>query len=52
MVCPTVQGDNPRAFASELSNVQADKPWYNYFTTIISIDLAQFKMFNTKDCDS
>ena len=26
MVCPPVRGDNPRALASGLSNVQADKP--------------------------
>ena len=31
MVCPPVRGDNPRALASGLSPVQADKPWYNYF---------------------
>ena len=31
MVCPPVQEDNPRALASGLSPVQADKPWYNYF---------------------
>ena len=33
MVCPPVQGDNPRALALArgLSPVQAEKPWYNYF---------------------
>ena len=30
-VCPPVRGDNPRALASGLSPVHADKPWYNYF---------------------
>ena len=30
MGCPPVRGDNPRALASGLSNVQADNPWYNY----------------------
>ena len=30
MVCPPVQGDNPRALASGLSPVQMDKQWYNY----------------------
>ena len=32
-VCPPVQGDNPRALASGLSSVQANKPRYtcNYF---------------------
>ena len=28
MVCPPVRGNNPRALASGLSPVQADKPWY------------------------
>ena len=31
MDCPPVRGDNPRALASGLSNVQADNPWYCYF---------------------
>ena len=31
MGCPPVRGDNPRAFASGLSYVQLDNPWYNYF---------------------
>ena len=30
-VCPPVRGDNPRALASGLAPVQADKPFYNYF---------------------
>ena len=29
MVYPPVPGDNPRALASGLYPVQADKPWYN-----------------------
>ena len=29
MVCPPVQGDNPRALARGLSPAQTDKPWYN-----------------------
>ena len=38
-VCPLVGGDNPRALASGLSTVQADKSWYNYFyTTFIKKD--------------
>ena len=28
MVCPPVRGNNPRALASGLSPVQADKLWY------------------------
>ena len=31
MVCPPVQGDNPRVLASGLFPVQADKQLYNYF---------------------
>ena len=34
----SIGGDNPRAIASGLSHVQADKPWYNFFTTFISVD--------------
>ena len=30
MVCPPVRED-PRALASGLFPVQADKPWYNYY---------------------
>ena len=29
MICPPVRGDNTRALASDLSPVQAEKPWYN-----------------------
>ena len=29
IVCSHVRGDNPRALASGLSQVQADKPWYS-----------------------
>ena len=31
MGCPPVRGDNLRALASGLSDVQVDNPWYNYF---------------------
>ena len=31
MICPSVRGDNPRALASGLSPVQADKPCCSYF---------------------
>ena len=52
MVCPPVRGDNPRALGGGLSPVQADKPWLNYFYTIlISIDLAQYEIFSGKVCD-
>ena len=37
MVCPPVRGDNPRALASALSPVHADKPWYNYFIRSLSM---------------
>ena len=30
-VCLPLRGENPRALASRLSPVHADKPWYNYF---------------------
>ena len=36
MVCPPIRGDDPRALASGLSPVQADKPWYNYFIPSLS----------------
>ena len=51
MGCPTVREDNPRALASGLSYVQADKPCYNYFippTLHISVDLAQHELFRAK----
>ena len=49
MACPPVRGDNPRALASELSNIQADKPWYNYFyNTYISVDLSHHDVFRAK----
>ena len=52
MVCPPVRGDYPRALASELSPVQTDKSWYNYFyATLINVDLAQYKIFRAKVCD-
>ena len=31
MVCPPVQGDNPRALENGLSPIQADNLWYIYF---------------------
>ena len=37
MGCPPVRGDNPRALASGLSNVQVDNPWYNYFIPTTSV---------------
>ena len=49
MVCPPVGGDNPRALVSGLSPVQVEKPWYNFFyTTLISVDLAQYEIFQLK----
>ena len=48
MVRLPVRGVNPRALANGLSPVQADKPWYNVYTTIIGVDLAQSEMFGAK----
>ena len=45
MVCPSVREDNARALASELSPVQADKLRYDFYSTLISIDLAQYEVF-------
>ena len=28
--------------------MQADNPWYNFYTTLISVDLAQHEIFRTK----
>ena len=49
MVCPPVQGVNPRALASGLSPVQADQPLF--FSTLISVDLAQYAIFYAKTCN-
>ena len=39
MVCPLVRGDNPRALASKLSPVQAEKPWYyKYLSWVYGVD--------------
>ena len=48
MVCPLVCGDNPRAFASELSPVQEDKQGYNFKTTYNSVDLANYEIFRAE----
>ena len=48
MGCPPVRGDNPRALASGLSDVQMDNPWYNYYTTYISVYLAHHEEFRAK----
>ena len=37
MGCPPVRGDYPRALASEISYVQVDNQWYNYFIPPISV---------------
>ena len=37
IVRPPVRGDNPRAFARELAYVQANKIWYNYFMSPLSV---------------
>ena len=48
MGCPPVRGDNPRALASGLSYVQADKHGNKYYTTYISVDLAQHEILRAK----
>ena len=46
MICPSVQGDNPQALASEISPIQVDKPWYNYFIPPSSVqNLLSIKYF-------
>ena len=37
MGCPPVPEDNPRALANELSYVQTDNLWYNYFIPATSV---------------
>ena len=48
MGCRPVRGDNPRAIASGLSYVQVDNPWYNFYTTHISVDQAHYEIFRAK----
>ena len=48
MGCPPVRGDNPRALASGLSYVQVDKHGKLFYTTYISVDLAQHEIFRAK----
>ena len=48
MGSPPVRGDDPRALASRLSYVQVDNPWYNFFSTFISVDLAHQVIFHAK----
>ena len=57
MVCPPVRGDNPRALASRLSLVQADKLWYNYIIppssvqTLLSVNFFMLVFaFSGKGC--
>ena len=44
-ICLPVQGDNPLALVSGLSPTQADK-LNNFYTTLISVDLAQYDIFH------
>ena len=44
IVCPPVRGDNPRALASGLSNVQVDKHCITIYTTYISVDLVHHEI--------
>ena len=48
MCCPPVRGDNPRALASGLSYVQADKHGITIYSTYISVDLAHHEIFHAK----
>ena len=48
MGCPPVRGDNPRALASGLSNVQVYKHGITIFTTYISVELAHQGIFLAK----
>ena len=48
MGCPSVRGDNPRALASGLSDIQVDKQGITINTTYISVDLARHAIFRAK----
>ena len=55
MVCPPVRGDNPQAFTSGLSPVQADKLWYNYICEIFRLKIGvlwQVTFTLSNDCIS
>ena len=49
MVCAPVRRDNPRALASGLSSVQADKPCSITRTITSNIDLACYGVSRAKD---
>ena len=44
-------GDNPLDTLVDYLPVQADKPWCNIYTTLTSVDLAQYEIFRAKVCD-
>ena len=48
MGCPPVRGDNPRALASGLSNVQVDKHGITILYTYISVYLAHHEIYCAK----
>ena len=48
MGCLPVLGDNPRALASGLSYVQADRHAITIYTTYISVDLEQHEVVRAK----
>ena len=48
MACPHVRGDNPRALASGLCYVQVDKHGKPFYTTYISVYLANHEIFRIK----
>ena len=48
MGCPPVRGDNPRALASGLSNVQVGRHGITIFTTYISVEPAHHEIVLAK----
>ena len=46
-----LRGDNPRALASRISPVQADKLVELFYVTLINVDLAQYEIFHANVCD-
>ena len=48
MGCPPVGEDNPQALASRLSNIRQTTHCITIYTTYISVDLAQHRLFRAK----
>ena len=52
MVCPPVRRDTPRALARGLSPRRGGKTVVDlFYTTLISIDIAQYELFCANVCD-